>query len=131
MMQSRQVLITFTHTFIHSFIYAFIYSLGGSPSKGKNKKKKSKSPVSGNSALDAATTESTAHHTSDLSHMDLSALTKYIRDAEIQKQKEKYLKKVKTEDDYKFWNTQPGNININYLLIYILYCLLYNLIIFI
>ncbi len=63
--------------------------------------------------------------------MDLSALTKYIRDAEIQKQKEKYLKKVKTEDDYKFWNTQPGNTNINYLLIYILYCLLYNLIIFI
>ncbi len=40
--------------------------------------------------------------------MDLSALTKYIRDAEIQKQKEKYLRKVKTEDDYKFWNTQPG-----------------------
>ena len=46
--------------------------------------------------------------------MDLSALTKYIRDVEIQKQKEKYLRKVKTEDDYKFWNTQPGIALINF-----------------
>ena len=82
--------------------------LGGSPSKSKNKKKKSKSPVNGGASENAVADGAATHHAADISHMDLSALTKYIRDAEIQKQKEKYLRKVKTEDDYKFWNTQPG-----------------------